>query len=409
MTVFESPLAKAVLPYVLPYAVGYAAYTGYDLGTRVGLIRSPGEIFLGSIKNMGEEGGKITHELFKKANESTRREVGYTLAFFGGVGVLTLAAQIAVQVIGAYAQAYLKHIIGRPKLAMEYDFHTWKSETYKLLMNPYNSAMSAIYGKPPVPSRPVFKPEIQKQLSMIASATSNIRKNDGYFSNLLLYGPPGTGKTMVSKLLAKEAGMNYVMMSGGEIAQFIKRGEHVSELNTLFANVKTSSSPTIIFIDEAEGLTRNREKLDMERLELLNAFLNLTGEPSKQFMLILATNRPEDLDSAVISRMDNRIRIGPPEKEERLKILTLYLDKFFAKDKGSKMFDEAFLNRINEQINGFTGRDIFKLCNGFGIAKASQVSNKLTEQLVNEVITKVIENRNEMDSRMKLNTAAIAG
>ncbi len=364
----------------------------YLVLTGLGILSSPIEQAMESFSKT------MSRENFLEASQVFRDETSRLAVNFAAITTTATVVQVGLHIIGSYVQAHLVYMMGKPKLAMEYDFHTWKGAAYNVIMAPYNCAKSIFYHNPP-PTRPVFKADIQKQLSMLANATANIQKNDGYFSNLLLYGPPGTGKTMVSKLLAKEAGMNYVMMSGGDMAQYIKRGEHVSELNTLFRNVAASSSPTIIFIDEAEGLTRNREKLDMERLELLNAFLNLTGEPSKKFMLILATNRPEDLDAAVISRMDNRIQIAPPEKEERLKILTLYLDQFF--DKGAAIFDKTFLNGINDQIDGFTGRDIFKLCNGFAIAKASQVNNKLTEQLVTEVITKVTENRNEMERRMQ--------
>lgn len=364
----------------------------YLVLTGLGILSSPIEQVMNSFSQT------MSRENFLEASKVLREETSQLAINFAAITTTATVAQVGLHIIGSYVQAYLVYIMGKPKLAMEYDFHTWKGAAYNVMMAPYNCAKSIFFANPP-PTRPVFKSEIETQLSAIAKATANIQRNDGYFSNLLLYGPPGTGKTMVSKLLAKEAGMNYVMMSGGDMAQYIKRGEHVSELNTLFRNVAASSGPTIIFIDEAEGLTRNRDKLDMERLELLNAFLNLTGEPSKKFMLILATNRPEDLDAAVISRMDNRIHISPPEKEERLQILTLYLNQFF--DKGAAIFDQAFLNKINDQIEGFTGRDIFKLCNGFAIAKASQVNNKLTEQLVTEVIAKVTENRNEMDRRIQ--------
>jgi len=37
---------------------------------------------------------------------------------------------------------------------------------------------------------------------------------------------------------------------------------------------------------------------------VINTFLYHTGEQSNRFMLVLATNRPEDLDEALLDRMD---------------------------------------------------------------------------------------------------------
>ena len=39
----------------------------------------------------------------------------------------------------------------------------------------------------------------------------------------------------------------------------------------------------------------------------LTTMLYHTGTPSKQFMLVLATNRPGDMDSAVIDRIDEAV------------------------------------------------------------------------------------------------------
>lgn len=312
----------------------------------------------------------------------------------GGITIGFLVMQVAIRLLSAYAEVYLKMYFGRPKLALEYQFESKQNRLTKLVMPHIGSALKIIFGEPPKDKpidRPIFKKEIQAQLAKVEKMAKNTHKNGGYFSHLLLYGPPGTGKTMVSKVIAKEAGTNYFMISGGQLSQFIKRGEHISELNKLFERANHGSEkPTIIFIDEAEGLMKKRDKLSMERVDLLDTFLNHTGEASKKFMLILATNRPEDLDSAVLSRMDYQIEIGPPEPSERLQILKMNLTKFFEED---PIFTEDYIESLNERLTDLTGRDIFKLCNMMATAKSTSEDNTLTLELIEETLKQFISNR----------------
>lgn len=334
-------------------------------------------------------------EMFDQLDENIRNKALFTVKLVGFASTAILIGQIALKVFGSYLQAYAAHWIGRPQLAMEFEMHTWKTTVVKVLTTP----LSFLWGADKSPVKPIFKPEIQEQIDQIQNATLNIRNHQGFFSNLLLYGPPGTGKTMVSKMIAKGANMNYILLSGGDLAQFIKRGEHVSELNTLFNVAKNASRPTIIFIDEVEGLAKSRDKLDMERVELLNAFLNHTGEASKKIMLILTTNRPQDLDEAVLSRIDHQIYIGPPPFNERLKILKLYINQFFKK---KEIFTEELLLQINRKIDGFTGREIFKLCNGFATALAAQNKEDLDLKMIYKTLDQMVANRNEIKKRIQV-------
>ena len=62
----------------------------------------------------------------------------------------------------------------------------------------------------------------------------------------------------------------------------------------------------------------------------LNALLFRTGDQSRDFAVILATNRPADLDAAVIDRMDEAIEFALPGKQERKQILKMYVDSYIA-------------------------------------------------------------------------------
>ena len=221
--------------------------------------------------------------------------------------------------------------------------------------------------------------------------------NNGFFQNLLLYGPGGTGKTMVAKLIARNSNINYVMMSGGDLAQYIKRKDHVTELNKLISRAQNSSTPTILFIDEAESLARDRDLMQSpEHIELLNAFLNHTGEASKKLMIILATNRIEDIDPAVLSRMDHKLHIAPPESLERKIIIDQYIPKFFSKEEQKTFFTEEKVKEICGKIKVFTGRTIFKMINAMSGKKSATKGNKLTTTLIDSVVDSFVRQEKEV-------------
>lgn len=241
-------------------------------------------------------------------------------------------------------------------------------------------------------NQPIFNDELQKRIDDLTEATYNINRNGGYMQNLLLYGPGGTGKTMISKYIAKNSKMNYVMMSGGDLAQYIKRGEHVTELNKLFEDAKSSHSPTIVFIDECESLCGDRGKMDRSELvELVNGFLNQTGEPSKKVMVILTTNRKDDLDPAVLSRMDHKLYIGPPQQLERKKIIELYLPTFMTPSERDELFTDEMITSIAGQTQGFTGRTIFKMLNTMSTMRAATNNNRLTRQMVIDTVNAFVQ------------------
>lgn len=247
--------------------------------------------------------------------------------------------------------------------------------------------------------KPIFAPEVAEVVDELIANTYNLQKNGGYFQNLLLYGPAGTGKTMLSKCIARGANMNYIMMSGGDLAQYIKRGEHVTELNRLFDEANRAVGSTIIFIDEAESLCKDRNQLQRdEAFELLNAFLNQTGTESNKFMLILSTNRMEDIDDAVLSRMDRKLHIGVPQLEERKEILKRYLHRFFSDAQMQSLFNPESIETIAKAIEGFSGRTIFKLVNALHSKQKSSPDDILTPLMRNAVVHQFVEQEREVQA-----------
>ena len=60
----------------------------------------------------------------------------------------------------------------------------------------------------------------------------------------------------------------------------------------------------------------------------LNAFLYRTGEQNDKFMLVLASNTPEQLDWAINDRLDEMIEFALPGDTERERLVRLYFDQY---------------------------------------------------------------------------------
>lgn len=174
----------------------------------------------------------------------------------------------------------------------------------------------------------ILEPTLEERLRDIAIATKNTRKNGGLYRNVLFYGPPGTGKTLFAKRLADHSGMDYAMMSGGDVAPMGRDG--VTAIHKLFNWANTSRRGLLLFVDEADAFLRKRasETLSEDLRSSLNAFLYRTGEQSNRFMLVLASNTPEQFDWAINDRLDELIAFNLPTLPERERLVRLYFDKF---------------------------------------------------------------------------------
>lgn len=86
----------------------------------------------------------------------------------------------------------------------------------------------------------------------------------------------------------------------------------------------------LLFVDEADAFLRKRssETISEDLRATLNAFLYRTGEQSNKFMMVLASNTPEQFDWAVNDRLDEMVEFILPGLEERERLIRLYFDKF---------------------------------------------------------------------------------
>ena len=133
---------------------------------------------------------------------------------------------------------------------------------------------------------------------------------------------------MVARRIAEASGLEYALMSGGDVSPMGAQG--VTALHALFRWARTSPTGVLIFIDEAEAFlaSRSRARLSEHMRNALNAFLYQTGGPTTSFVLVLATNRADDLDDAVLDRVDETLYLGLPAADNRKALLQVYFRKY---------------------------------------------------------------------------------
>ncbi|GER56829.1 P-loop containing nucleoside triphosphatehydrolases superfamily protein [Striga asiatica] len=226
---------------------------------------------------------------------------------------------------------------------------------------------------------------------------------------ILLFGPPGTGKTLLAKALATEAGANFISITGSTLTSKAK-GSLLSfdmihyrkamlydassfvvwflgkmlimnwfmilkirnncivvwfgdaeKLTRALFSFASKLAPVIIFVDEVDSLLGARggsfehEATRRMRNEFMAAWDGLRSKDSQRILILGATNRPFDLDDAVIRRLPRRIYVDLPDAQNRLKILKIILDR--------ENLESGFpFDQLANATEGYSGSDLKNLC-----------------------------------------------
>ncbi|KAH6905312.1 26S proteasome regulatory complex, ATPase RPT6 [Coprinopsis sp. MPI-PUGE-AT-0042] len=136
---------------------------------------------------------------------------------------------------------------------------------------------------------------------------------------VLLYGPPGTGKTLLARAVAHHTDCKFIRVSGSELVQkYIGEGSRM--VRELFVMAR-EHAPSIIFMDEIDSIGSSRGESgsgggDSE----VQRTISDGFEPTKNIKVIMATNRIDILDSALLrpGRIDRKIEFPPPGPEARV-------------------------------------------------------------------------------------------
>ncbi|CAA0813052.1 P-loop containing nucleoside triphosphate hydrolases superfamily protein [Striga hermonthica] len=175
---------------------------------------------------------------------------------------------------------------------------------------------------------------------------------------VLLYGPPGTGKTMLAKAIAKESGAVFINVRVSNLMS--KYFGDAQKLVTAVFTLAYKLQPAIIFIDEVDSFLGQCKSTDHEvmanmKTEFMALWDGFTTDKHARVMVLAATNRPSELDEAILRRFPQAFEIGFPNCMERAAILRVILND-------EKVEDDIDYDYLAGLCDRCTGSDLLELC-----------------------------------------------
>lgn len=183
-----------------------------------------------------------------------------------------------------------------------------------------------------------------------------MKKLHSYF----FIGPPGCGKTYIIEAFAHEL-MNknytYLSLTGSDIlSRYVGEAEKI--VTRLFEEAE-NHTPCIVFIDEIDGVCKNRSlpNLPEYAASITTAFLtgyNRINSSGKEIVFIGATNYPNQVDDAMLDRVE-LVRVPFPDQDARKRAFSHSLKDIVHLDEGFSYDDMA------ERTEKYNYRDIDRM------------------------------------------------
>ena len=256
---------------------------------------------------------------------------------------------------------------------------------YTRAENPDMVASMLISEKPIVGFEDIGGLEEVKRIIKEAVIIPFIRKKPAFVEsprNILLYGPPGTGKTMLAKAACKMLDATFFEARTSSLLSKYY-GESSKIISLLFKKAK-EKEPSVIFMDELDSLMISRDSSPQESTrrvigQLLAEIEGFSSRPGDRIILMAATNKPWDLDDAMVSRFQRRIYVPLPDRPARQEIFELHLA-------GANIQDVPMPDLL-QRSEGYSGRDIANVCRE-AIMEMIRQENPRMEELTPQQIEK---------------------
>jgi ATPase family AAA domain-containing protein 1 len=184
-------------------------------------------------------------------------------------------------------------------------------------------------------------------------------------TGVLLYGRPGTGKTLTAMALASESGAAFLAVKSSDLMDKWL-GESDKLVSAVFSLAR-KIAPTIVFIDEVDTLMRKRENDQNGAVTSMQGILltewdglkvgNTTSAP---VVVLGATNRPHDLDRAILRRMPVQVKTPMPNLQGRLDILNKLLrhSGVYNEEQEGGLDGDVDLQEIALRTEDYSGSDL---------------------------------------------------
>ncbi|ODO04846.1 hypothetical protein I350_05456 [Cryptococcus amylolentus CBS 6273] len=180
----------------------------------------------------------------------------------------------------------------------------------------------------------------------------------------LLFGPPGTGKTLLARAVAAESGARMLAVQPSDVNDmYVGEGEKL--VKAVFSLARRLS-PCVVFLDEVDALfgartsrgssgSMSHNLILTEFMQEMDGLSSAIANKDKRVVIVGATNRPFDLDDAVLRRLPRRLLVDLPGVEGRKAILGILL-------RGEEIGDDVDLDKLANDTDGFSGSDLKHLC-----------------------------------------------